>query len=40
VEWFAPSTGKPFADKPVAGGADREFTAPFDGEAVLLLSRF
>ena len=39
VEWFAPSAGKPFADNPVAGGADREFTAPFDGEAVLLLSR-
>jgi hypothetical protein len=39
VEWFAPSTGKPFADKPVAGGVDREFTAPFDGEAVLLLCR-
>jgi hypothetical protein len=39
VEWFAPATGKTLANKPVSGGADREFTAPFDGDAVLLLSR-
>ena len=39
VEWFAPATGKTFANKPVSGGADREFTAAFDGDAVLLLSR-
>lgn len=39
VQWFAPSTGKALAGTPVAGGADREFTAPLDGDAVLLLSR-
>ena len=39
VEWFAPPSGKTFADKPVTGGADRQFAAPLDGDAVLLLSR-
>jgi hypothetical protein len=39
VEWFAPSTGKSLAGRPVAGGADREFTAPFAGDAVLTLRR-
>ncbi|HUT89483.1 MAG TPA: putative collagen-binding domain-containing protein [Thermoguttaceae bacterium] len=39
VEWFNPSTGKAIAGKPVAGGADREFTAPFAGDAVLYLFR-
>jgi hypothetical protein len=39
VEWFNPSTGRTIAGQPVDGGADREFTAPFDGDAVLYLSR-
>jgi hypothetical protein len=39
VEWLAPSTGKTLAGQPVAGGADREFTAPFAGDAVLSLRR-
>jgi hypothetical protein len=39
VEWIHPSTGKTIAGKPVAGGADREFKAPFDGDAVLYLAR-
>lgn len=39
VEWFAPSTGKALAGTPVAGGATREFTAPFAGDAVLSLQR-
>ncbi len=39
VEWFNPSTGKTVAARPVAGGADHEFTAPFGGAAVLHLSR-
>ena len=39
VEWIHPSTGKAVAADAVTGGADREFTAPFDGDAVLLLCR-
>jgi len=39
VEWIHPSTGKSVAADAVTGGADREFTAPFDGDAVLHLSR-
>ena len=39
VEWIHPSTGKTIAGKPVAGAADREFKAPFDGDAVLYLAR-
>jgi len=39
VEWIQPSTGKAVAADAVTGGADREFTAPFDGDAVLHLSR-
>lgn len=39
VQWFAPSTGKTRTGEPVAGGADRKFTAPFSGDAVLYLSR-
>ncbi len=38
VEWFSPSSGKTVAGRPVGGG-DREFTAPFPGDAVLYLSR-
>ena len=39
VEWIRPETGKSVAADAVAGDADREFTAPFDGDAVLYLSR-
>lgn len=39
VEWIHPSTGKAIAADAVTGGADREFTAPFDGNAVLYLRR-
>ena len=39
VQWFDPSTGKATAGRPVTGGADREFTAPFADDAVLYLSR-
>lgn len=39
VEWFDPSRGKTTAGEPIAGGAEREFMAPFDGDAVLRLSR-
>jgi hypothetical protein len=39
VEWIHPSTGKAVAADAVAGVADREFTAPFDGDALLHLSR-
>ena len=38
VEWIHPSTGKAVAADAVTGGADREFKAPFDGDAVLVLS--
>jgi hypothetical protein len=39
VEWIHPSTGKAVAGDAVTGGADHEFAAPFDGDAVLYLSR-
>jgi len=39
VKWFAPSTGKAVDGKPVTGGANRELTAPFPGDAVLWLQR-
>ena len=39
VEWLRPETGKSVAADAVAGDADREFTAPFDDDAVLYLSR-
>lgn len=39
VQWLDPSTGKTITGEPVTGGADREFTAPFSGDAVLSLSR-
>ncbi len=39
VEWLDPSVGKTRAGKPVNGGADRSFKAPFSGDAVLYLSR-
>lgn len=38
VQWIRPSTGQAVAAEAAAGGADREFTAPFDGDAVLHLS--
>ncbi len=37
VQWIHPSTGKAVAADAVQGGADREFTAPFEGDAVLCL---
>ena len=39
LEWIHPSTGKAVAADAVTGGADRQLTAPFDGDAVLYLSR-
>ena len=39
VEWFDPATGKTTAGQPVAGGADRELTAPFAGDARAALHR-
>ena len=39
VEWIHPSTGKAVAGDAVTDGADHEFAAPFDGDAVLYLSR-
>jgi hypothetical protein len=39
VEWIHPSTGKAVPANAVIGGAAREFTAPFDNDAVLYLSR-
>jgi hypothetical protein len=35
VEWFNPSTGKAAATGVVEGGARREFSAPFEGDAVV-----
>ncbi len=37
VEWFNPAADKAVAAESVAGGAPREFTAPFSGEAVLYI---
>jgi hypothetical protein len=37
VEWFNPATNKVIAGQPVAGGARRELTAPFGGDAVLYM---
>ncbi|MDH5348904.1 MAG: hypothetical protein OEW13_13475, partial [Nitrospira sp.] len=39
VEWITPIEGTITPDEPVAGGAMRQFTAPFQGSAVLLLSK-
>jgi hypothetical protein len=39
VEWLDPTAGKTFTASAVPGGARREITAPFDGDAVLLLTR-
>lgn len=38
VEWFDPGSGETKKSKAVDGGARRDFTAPFDGEAVLYLA--
>ncbi|MCW5978728.1 MAG: hypothetical protein KIT09_11655 [Bryobacteraceae bacterium] len=38
VEWFDPSAGKKHAAPAAQGGAKREFTAPFEGAAVLYLA--
>ena len=37
VEWFRPSNGATTSGGTVAGGANRSFTAPFSGDAVLYL---
>jgi hypothetical protein len=37
VEWFRPSNGTTVAAGTVTGGANRSFTAPFSGDAVLYL---
>ena len=37
VEWFNPETGVATAGSPVNGGGNRNFTAPFGGDAVLYL---
>jgi hypothetical protein len=39
VEWIHPSTAKASEADGVTGGADREFAAPFEGDAVLYLRR-
>jgi hypothetical protein len=37
VEWFNPSTGETLTGGATSGGASRDFTAPFAGDAVLYL---
>jgi hypothetical protein len=37
MEWYNPSTGVASAAGTVNGGANRSFTAPFSGDAVLYL---
>jgi hypothetical protein len=39
VEWIEASSGNAVSVDAVTGNADRSFTAPFDGDAVLYLSR-
>ena len=39
VEWFNPSTGDASPAPAVAGGAERELTSPFAGDAVLYVHR-
>ncbi|NQT52044.1 hypothetical protein HQ576_08335, partial [bacterium] len=39
AEWLNPSTGKWHKPAPVQGGAQRTFTAPFKGHAVLYIRR-
>lgn len=39
VEWFNPSNGEAMSGGEIAGGARREFTAPFNGDAVLYIAR-
>lgn len=38
VEWFNPRTGKAAHGPGVAGGAPRQFAAPFSGDAILFLT--
>jgi len=37
VEWFQPTTGETFTAASTSGGASQDFTAPFNGPAVLYL---
>ena len=39
VEWFDPSTGKTTEAETTRGGAQRNFTSPFAGDAVLYMAR-
>ncbi len=39
VEWFNPASGERAPAPSVAGGAKRQFAAPFEGDAVLFISR-
>ncbi len=38
VEWFNPDTGEAVSAEKIAGGSKQEFTAPFDGDAVLYIT--
>ena len=38
VEWFDPTKGKSIEAGKTTGGVRRQFTAPFDGHAVLYLA--
>jgi hypothetical protein len=39
VEWIEASSGNAVSVDAVTGNADRSFPAPFDGDAVMYLSR-
>jgi hypothetical protein len=39
VEWFNPATGETTAAGTISGGANRDFTAPFRGNAILYIRR-
>jgi hypothetical protein len=39
VEWFDPTKGKPIESGKTTGGARRQFTAPFEGHAVLHIAQ-
>ncbi len=38
MEWFNPDTGETVSAEKIAGGSKQEFTAPFDGDAVLYIT--
>jgi uncharacterized protein DUF6298 len=39
VEWFSPTSGEIVSRQMISGGSRQSFTAPFEGEAVLYISR-